>query len=113
VLTEIEIVVAHSFSGIIILIRIPLNHLTIMDNVIEERISINPEICHGKPCIASTRIPVGLVLELLESGASFREILSMYPHLTKKDIYACIRYARIVIDNVGSDRSHAKIESSP
>jgi uncharacterized protein (DUF433 family) len=84
-----------------------------MAKTADDRISIDPEICHGKPCIASTRIPVELILELLESGASYREILSMYPHLTKDDIYACIRYARKLVEITGGDPSHADLEISP
>jgi len=60
----------------------------------EERININPEICHGKPIIKGTRIMVSLILEWLEAGKSFKEIIKAYPKLTKEDISAAIRYAR-------------------
>jgi len=60
----------------------------------EERININPEICHGKPIIKGTRIMVSLILEWLEAGKSFKEIIEAYPKLTKEDISAAIRYAR-------------------
>jgi len=63
-----------------------------MNEELNERISINSEICHGKPCIKSTRIPVHLILELLESGEII--ILEMYPHIKREDIFACIQYAR-------------------
>ena len=65
----------------------------------ENRISINPEICHGKPCIKGTRIPVYLILEMLEHGLSFTEILEEYPHITIEDIKACIRFAKFLINN--------------
>jgi len=66
---------------------------------LDERISINPEICHGKPVIKNTRIPVELILGLLEDGADYKEITNMYPHLTKDDIKACVRFARKTIEN--------------
>ena len=55
-----------------------------------EKISIDPDICHGKPCIDGTRIPVELILDLLENGASIQEIQRMYPQLNKNKILACI-----------------------
>jgi len=58
----------------------------------KERISINPNICHGKPCIKGTRIWVSLVLDFLASGDSIETILQEYPHLTREDILACIAY---------------------
>ncbi|MHA1360028.1 MAG: DUF433 domain-containing protein [Candidatus Helarchaeota archaeon] len=65
----------------------------------ENRISIDPEICHGKPCIKGTRIPVYLILEMLEYGLSFKEILEEYPHITVDDIKACIKFAKALINN--------------
>jgi uncharacterized protein (DUF433 family) len=62
-------------------------------------ITCNPEICHGKPVIKGTRIPVELVLGLIEEGADNEEIIEMYPHITKVDIHACVRYARKAIEN--------------
>ena len=58
----------------------------------KERISINPNICHGKPCIKGTRIWVSLMLDFLASGDSIETILEEYPHLTREDILACIAY---------------------
>lgn len=64
------------------------------------RISVNPEICGGKPCIKGTRIPVHMVLELVEEGISFDNILkNYYPHITEEDIKACIEYAKAIIEN--------------
>jgi uncharacterized protein (DUF433 family) len=57
-----------------------------------ERIAINPEICHGKPCIKGTRIWVSLILDFLANGDSIEEILHEYPQLTREDILACIAY---------------------
>jgi len=56
------------------------------------RISINPNICFGKPCIKGTRIWVSLILDFLASGMSEEEILNEYPHLTVLDIQACLAY---------------------
>ena len=60
----------------------------------EERIDLNPEICHGKPRIKGTRIMISIILEWLEAGKSFEKIIKAYPKLTKEDISAAIRYAR-------------------
>lgn len=56
------------------------------------RISINPEICFGKPCIRGHRIWVSLVLDLLASGSTVPEILDDYPQLEEADVLACIAY---------------------
>lgn len=62
------------------------------------RISANPEVCHGQPCIKGTRIMVYLVLELLESGLSPAQIIKeYYPQLTKEDVEACLHYAASLI----------------
>ncbi|MDP3621921.1 MAG: DUF433 domain-containing protein [Polynucleobacter sp.] len=56
-------------------------------------ITIDPAICHGKPCIRGLRYPVEHVLEWLASGMSTDEILVDYPDLTKEDILAVLSYA--------------------
>lgn len=62
------------------------------------RITVNPQIHFGKPCVAGTRIPVQDVLELVQDGLSFADITRDYhPDLTADDIRACIQYAREVI----------------
>ena len=61
-------------------------------NQLLERISINPNICFGKPCIRGTRIWVSLILDFLASGTSIEEILDEYPRLTKEDVLAAIAY---------------------
>ena len=58
-----------------------------------ERITANQKILGGKPIIRGTRISVEFILELLASDVSEEEILHDYPHLTKDDINACLRYA--------------------
>lgn len=56
------------------------------------RISINPNICFGKPCIRGHRIWVSLILDFLASGMTIPEILVEYPGLTNEDVLACIAY---------------------
>ena len=56
------------------------------------RISINPNICFGKPCIKGHRIWVSLILDFLDSGMTIEEVLEDYPQLEAADIYACIAY---------------------
>lgn len=56
------------------------------------RISIDPNICFGKPCIRGHRIWVSLILDFLAGGATTKEILEDYPGLSEADIQACIAY---------------------
>lgn len=56
------------------------------------RISIDPQICFGKPCIRGHRIWVSLILDLLADGQTVADILDNYPGLVEADIYACIAY---------------------
>jgi uncharacterized protein (DUF433 family) len=57
-----------------------------------QRISVDPSICFGKPCIRGHRIWVSLILDLLASGWNFQDILDNYPGLEEADIRACIAY---------------------
>ena len=57
-----------------------------------DRISIDPAICHGKPCIKGHRIWVSLILDFLASGTSTKELLAEYPGLQEEDVLACIAY---------------------
>ena len=59
----------------------------------EQRITINPDVCHGKPCIRGLRYPVELILELLSSGMSSEEILDDYEDLQREDILAALSFA--------------------
>lgn len=58
-----------------------------------DRITADPNIFGGKPIIKGTRISVEFILDLLASDMSEEEILEDYPHITKNDIHACLRYA--------------------
>ncbi len=55
-------------------------------------ISIDPEVCFGKPCVRGTRIWVSLLLDFLANGMSIEDILKEYPQLTEEDIRAAIVY---------------------
>ena len=68
-----------------------------MNNLITERITVNPDICHGKPTIRNTRMMVESVLEYLAAGDSFDDILSEFPDLEKEDILACLAYANQIL----------------
>lgn len=61
-------------------------------NPLLERISIDPNVCFGKPCIRGTRIWVSLILDFLASGMTMDEVLAEYPQLTREDILAAIAY---------------------
>lgn len=62
----------------------------------EQRIQIDPTICHGKPCIRGTRIMVSVILDNLAEGLSPEEIIEEYPSLTPDDVRAAIRYAAML-----------------
>ena len=65
-----------------------------------DQISVNPKICGGKPCIKGTRIPVYMILELLEQGLSFEKITTdFYPQITDDQIKACIKFANSLVKN--------------
>ena len=56
------------------------------------RISVDPNVCFGKPCIRGTRIWVSLILDFMANDMSFDEILTEYPQLSRDDIRAAIAY---------------------
>lgn len=58
-----------------------------------ERITIDPDICHGKPCIRHLRYPVEVILELLGSGVTIGEILVDYDDLEREDVLAALAFA--------------------
>ena len=62
-------------------------------SVLLERISTNPSICHGKPCIRGLRYPVDMILDLLSAGMTSEEILADYDDLEPEDILAVLAYA--------------------
>lgn len=64
-----------------------------MENPLLKRITLNPKICHGNPTIRNKRYTVDLILDLLSSGMTDKEILKDYPALEQDDILACLAYA--------------------
>lgn len=66
-----------------------------MEDLIK-RITINPDICHGKPTIRNMRYPVSMILDLLSAGMTNEEIVADYPALEKKDIQASLKYASLL-----------------
>ena len=72
--------------------RQELTSQTSFSNLLE-RITRNPRICHGKPCIRGLRYPVDSILELLSSGMTAEEILADYEDLEQDDIHAVLAFA--------------------
>lgn len=64
-----------------------------MSEIISKRITIDPEVCHGKPTLRGSRLMVVTILELLASGMTADEIITDYPALEMEDITACLEYA--------------------
>lgn len=64
-----------------------------------ERISINPDICNGRPVVRGTRIAVQTILEFLAAGDSVEDVLEEYPSLVREDIQACLDYASRLMGN--------------
>ncbi|MCR9100213.1 MAG: DUF433 domain-containing protein [bacterium] len=63
------------------------------EEMILKRIVIDPQVCHGKPCIRGLRYPVGAILEYLAGGDSVADILEAFPDLDEADTLACQLYA--------------------
>jgi uncharacterized protein (DUF433 family) len=64
----------------------------------QERISVDPQICSGKPCIRGTRIMVKNILGMIAGGYTVEKVLEAYPELTPEDVAAALDYASQVID---------------
>lgn len=64
-----------------------------MDRKLISRITINPEVCQGKPTIRNTRYTVDLILDLLSAGMTESDIIDDYPALESQDIKACLSFA--------------------
>ena len=69
-----------------------------MSMLIAPGIEVDSEVCSGRPCIAGTRLEVSIVLEYLEYGKTFADILESYPFLSKEKLQDVVRYARKVIE---------------
>jgi uncharacterized protein (DUF433 family) len=66
-----------------------------MDN--QNRITIDPNICHGKPCVRGMRWPVEVTIDMLSSGMSISEILEDHKELEREDILASLNYAKLLV----------------
>lgn len=78
-----------------------------MNNLIS-RITIDSQICNGKPAIRGMRITVKTILDFLASGETIENLLQAYPFLEREDIFACIHYASLAVDR---DKSVFKISA--
>jgi uncharacterized protein (DUF433 family) len=67
-----------------------------MENYLN-RVTIDTDICHGKPSIRHMRWPVEAIIDLIASGMSFDEIITDHPELEKEDILAALAYAKVVL----------------
>jgi uncharacterized protein (DUF433 family) len=61
------------------------------------RITINPEICHGKPCIRGMRWPVEVIIDMLGSGMTIDQILDDHKELEKEDVLASLNFAKLYL----------------
>ena len=64
-----------------------------MEKIIKNRITLNPNVCFGKPTIRNMRYPVEMILDLLSAGMTIEELLEDYPDLEREDIAACFQFA--------------------
>jgi uncharacterized protein (DUF433 family) len=62
-----------------------------------DRITIDPEICHGKPCIRGMRWPVEVIIDLFGSGMTIEQILEDHPELEKEDILASLNFVKLYL----------------
>lgn len=76
-------------------------------------ISVDPQICHGKPCFKGSRIMVYLVLEMLEAGASFGDIRDAYPRLTRNHVKAALEFAARAVETGRYDAALMTPQSRP
>lgn len=66
--------------------------------VISDRITIDENVCNGKPTIRGKRIAVQTILEFLGAGESIEEVLNQYPSLEREDVTACLKFASSLMD---------------
>jgi uncharacterized protein (DUF433 family) len=63
------------------------------NKAVNDRISINPKVCHGQACIRGTRIPVHQIVRMFAHGDPVETLLRAYPSITREDVMACLDYA--------------------
>lgn len=66
------------------------------DKKLLKKISVKSNICHGKPCIKGTRIPLFVILDAIAAGMSYKEIIQEYPPITEEGIRAAVYYASLL-----------------
>lgn len=71
-------------------------------NELLSRITIDPLICHGKPCVRGMRYPVSSILEYLAAGDTIEDILEEFTELEEEDIKACLMFAVLAVNAKGS-----------
>jgi uncharacterized protein (DUF433 family) len=59
----------------------------------KSRVTVNPEVCGGRPCIRDTRIEIAVILDGLAEGLTYEELIDHYPQLAREDILAALAYA--------------------
>jgi uncharacterized protein (DUF433 family) len=64
----------------------------------DDRISVDPKICHGQACIKGTRIPVAQVLAMMGGGDTIESLLSAFPSIDRADVLACLDYAAVLAE---------------
>lgn len=79
-----------------------------MENTVLERITINPNVCNGKPTIRGMRITVETILQFLSAGDTVEIILEAYPFLEKEDIQAAIAFA---LKNLSTNKNEIQLAS--
>lgn len=75
----------------------------------DERISINPQICHGQACVKGTRIPVHQIVRMLANEDTVDDLLHEYSSLTREDIWACLDYTASLAEEYVSPLEEIKI----
>jgi uncharacterized protein (DUF433 family) len=66
--------------------------------MMQERITIDPNVCHGQACIKGTRIPVSQILAMLSNGDTIDGLIKAFPSLKREDILACLHYASLLAE---------------
>ena len=64
-----------------------------------KRVTVQPNVHHGEPCIKGTRIPVSIIVGTVAEGLTHEEIIEHYPRLTKEDVQAALQYAAVVMQS--------------
>lgn len=81
-----------SFFALMVGASLDLSGGTVTREELLERISVDPNVCFGRPCIRGTRLWVSLILDLLASGMREVDVIDEYPQLARQDIRAAIHY---------------------